>query len=120
MPKLRVCIVSWNAKDDLRACLRSLETACENPADLETIVVDNASADGSAAMVAGEFPGVTLHALTTNTGFSGGNNVALEGLTAPYALLLNSDALAHAGALDGVPEEVGRQEEEEFCGGRQI
>ena len=102
MPKLRVCIVSWNAKDDLRACLRSLETACENPADLETVVVDNASADGSAAMVAEEFPGVTLHALTENTGFSGGNNVALDGLTAPYALLLNSDAVAHPGSLDAL------------------
>ena len=102
MPKLRVCIVSWNAKDDLRACLRSLIAACENPADLETVVVDNASADGSAAMVAEEFPGVTLHALTENTGFSGGNNVALDGLSAPYALLLNSDAVAHTGALDAL------------------
>lgn len=100
MARVRVCIVSWNAKDDLRACLRSLETACKNPAYIEAVVVDNASSDGSADMVAAEFPNVTLVRLNENTGFSGGNNVALEGLTAPYAFLLNSDAVVHPGELD--------------------
>jgi GT2 family glycosyltransferase len=100
--RVRVCIVSWNAKDDLRACLRSLEVACKNPTNIETVVVDNASSDGSADMVAAEFPEITLIRLDTNTGFSGGNNVALEGLSAPYAFLLNSDAVVHPGELDAL------------------
>ncbi len=102
MVRVRVCIVSWNAKDDLRACLRSLELACQNPAQLETLVVDNASSDGSPQMVSDEFPGVELVQLTQNTGFSGGNNVALEGLSAAYAFLLNSDAVIHPGDLDNL------------------
>jgi len=85
--------VSWNAKDDLRECLKSV-------AGWETVVVDNASADGSADMVAAEFPAVKLVRLTENTGFSGGNNVALENLDADYALLLNSDATVEPGGLE--------------------
>ena len=85
--------MSWNAKGDLRECLSSVR-------GWETVVVDNASADGSAAMVAAEFPEVRLVALTENTGFSGGNNTALEGLDADYALLLNSDATVEPGGLE--------------------
>ena len=101
-PRLRICIVSWNACADLRACLQSLPQACQNPADLEVIVVDNHSADGSADMVEAEFPGVRLVRLSENTGFSGGNNVALADLSAPYALLLNSDATCAPGSLDAL------------------
>lgn len=63
-------------------------------------MVDNDSADGSADMVAAEFPEVCLIRSKTNEGFSGGNNRALEGLTADYALLLNSDAYCSPGCLD--------------------
>jgi GT2 family glycosyltransferase len=92
--------VSWNARDDLRLCLTSLRTAAADPTTIETVVVDNASSDGSADMVAAEFPDVRLIRSPTNTGFSGGNNIGLEGMTAEYALLLNSDATSAPGALD--------------------
>lgn len=96
--------MSWNAKDDLRACLGSLITASAEPQAIETVVVDNASSDGSADMVAAEFPTVRLIRSVTNEGFSGGNNRAFDGLTAPYALLLNSDAACAPGALDALLE----------------
>ncbi len=92
--------MSWNARDDLRLCLTSLRTAAADPTTIETVVVDNASSDGSADMVAAEFPDVRLIRSPTNTGFSGGNNIGLEGMTAEYALLLNSDATSAPGALD--------------------
>ena len=63
-------------------------------------MVDNGSGDGSPEMVATEFPDVKLIALNANTGFSGGNNVALESLDADYALLLNSDATVEPGGLE--------------------
>lgn len=84
----------------MRECLRSLDAAARNATVFETIVVDNASSDGSADMVAAEFPGVTLIRSEVNTGFSGGNNIAFGGLTADYAFLLNSDAICHPGAID--------------------
>ncbi len=95
-------MVSWNACDDLRACLASLANATLDPATIETVVVDNASTDGSPEMVEREFPRVKLIRLSTNTGFSGGNNVALENLTAEFAFLLNSDAVCESGAIDGL------------------
>ena len=96
---LRVCIVSWNAKEDLRACLQSLPAAATRRR-VETVIVDNASDDGSPEMAATEFPHACLLQSASNEGFSGGNNRALMGLEAPYALLLNSDAIPHQGALD--------------------
>lgn len=92
--------MSWNARDDLRACLHSIETGTTDPASVETWVVDNASADGSADLVAAEFPWVRLIRSATNDGFSGGNNRMLTEMDADYALLLNSDAVIHPGALD--------------------
>jgi len=96
--------VSWNAQNDLRACLTSLDEATADPATIEIVVVDNASSDGSADMVEAAFPHVELIRLEENTGFSGGNNRALERLDASYALLLNSDATCAPGALDTLLE----------------
>ena len=100
---LRICVVSWNAKADLRACLQSLPAAATRH-KIEIVVVDNASSDGSPEMVAAEFPQVCLVRSPVNEGFSSGNNRALAGLGAPYALLLNSDAVVAPGALDALLE----------------
>jgi GT2 family glycosyltransferase len=95
---LSVTICSWNTKDDLRACLKSLSDA-RNEASFEVIVVDNNSEDGSPSMVAVEFPWVVLLAQNKNLGFTGGNNLALESRKGKHAFLLNSDASVHPGAL---------------------
>ncbi len=96
--ELSVTICSWNTQDDLRACLRSLE-AVRDEAAFEVIVVDNNSEDGSPDMVEREFPWVCLHRMSSNLGFTGGHNFALERRAAPHAFLLNSDATVHPGAL---------------------
>src|SRR5215210_4570258 len=89
-PALSVIVVSYNVRDLLRACLRSLSAAgVELP--LEVLVADNASADGSAAMVAQEFPEAKLLEMGGNAGFSAANNAALGRAAAPAILLLNPD-----------------------------
>jgi GT2 family glycosyltransferase len=98
---LTIAIVSYNTRDLLRQCLRSLRDypcACET----EVVVVDNASADGSVAMVREEFPEVRLLPQDRNLGYAAANNLALRGLTARYALILNSDIEVHAGALEAL------------------
>ena len=92
--------MSWNAKDDLRACLASLPHATADFSSVEVVVVDNNSSDGAPDMVETEFPDVLLLRSATNEGFAAGNNRALMHLTAPYAFLLNSDAVAHPNSLD--------------------
>ena len=55
-------------------------------------VVDNASSDGSLALLEREYPDVRVLRNTENLGFAGGNNTALREVTTPYAVLLNNDA----------------------------
>jgi GT2 family glycosyltransferase len=98
---ISVCIVNWNTREALRACLTAL--GADKPAeDVEIIVVDNASADDSAAMVRTEFPRVKLLAQTTNLMFGPGMNVAARQAMGRFVLLLNSDTevtLAQARAM---------------------
>ena len=91
--KLTVAIVSFNTRALLEACLSALLRSLAASPELgaRVVVVDNASSDGSAAMVRERFPSVELRPLTGNLGFSGGNNLALCEARTPYALLLNPD-----------------------------
>ena len=106
---LAVVILSFNTCDLLRACLRSA-VAAQGDLRVKICVVDNASIDGSAAMVATEFPQVHLIANQTNVGYSAGNNIGLRWFgfgddgpersnVARYALLLNPDTLVPPSAL---------------------
>src|SRR5450432_1533866 len=82
--------------------LRKLLGSIESHRDglrIETIVVDNASADGSAELAAAEFPSAILQRNTENVGFARGNNQAARSATAPLLLLLNNDTVVRAGAL---------------------
>jgi GT2 family glycosyltransferase len=96
--ELTIIIVSFNARDDLAACLASLRAAPPAiPHDI--VVVDNASEDGSVD-VARAVPGVTVMPLERNVGFAAANNVAIRATTGELVLLLNSDTLVPAGAID--------------------
>ena len=99
-PDISVAVVSYNTRDLLRVCLRSLlERQAEGEAALEIIVADNGSGDGSPEMVRAEFPGVRVLATGGNIGFGRANNAALAGATGRYYCLLNSDAELLPGAL---------------------
>jgi len=94
-----VIIVSYNTREDLARCLASL--AAHPPAALGRVfVVDNASSDGSAAMVTERWPAVTVLALEQNVGFAAANNRAIRLSTASHVLLLNSDTVVPEGAID--------------------
>lgn len=92
MTRLSVIIVNYNVKYFLEQALRSVLGASEG-LDVETIVVDNNSADGSVEMVAEKFPEVKLIANKENTGFSKANNQGIEISTGEYVLLLNPDTV---------------------------
>jgi N-acetylglucosaminyl-diphospho-decaprenol L-rhamnosyltransferase len=106
---LSIVIVSWNTAPLLRGCLASLPAACE-PLSCETFVVDNASRDGSAAMVRTEFPGATLIESGGNLGFSRGNNLALPRCRGAFVLLLNPDTVCPPGSLARLVAFARRQE----------
>ena len=100
MFELSIIIVSWNVRDLLRTCLRSIyATWSDDPSALELLVVDSASSDGSADMVRTEFPQVTLIENQQNVGFTVGNNQAIARAQGRHVLLLNPDTEILPGAL---------------------
>jgi GT2 family glycosyltransferase len=89
-PVLSIVVVNWNTRDLLRDCLASIRDFAP-PFPYETIVVDNASQDGSAAMVQAEFPWARCIALDTNTGYAAGNNAGFREARGEFLLTLNPD-----------------------------
>jgi N-acetylglucosaminyl-diphospho-decaprenol L-rhamnosyltransferase len=94
---LSIIIVNWNTRDLLADCLDSIAQTAGD-LNVEVIVVDNASSDGSPAMLRQQFPQVHLIENRENVGFARANNQVIEQCRARYALLLNSDALLSANA----------------------
>lgn len=90
-----VLIVSYNSRDYLATCLASLDR--HGPGDagprVRIRVLDNASSDGSADMVAGSFPHVELVRSDRNLGFAGANNRLVASSDAEHVLLLNPDTV---------------------------
>lgn len=91
-------VVTWNAKDVVRRCLASLGAA-GGGLDCQLIVVDNASSDGTPAMVEREFPSAALIRNAENLGFARANNAGLRLARARYVCLVNSDVIVPPGCL---------------------
>lgn len=99
MTSLAIIIVSYNTRADLDACLRSLAAAPPRiPHDV--VVVDNGSTDGSPDLIRGTWPQVRLIEAGGNLGFSRANNLGIRATRSDLLLLLNSDTLVPAGAID--------------------
>ncbi len=89
-PEISLVVVSWNGRDWIDACLsHALE---QEQVDHEVIVVDNASADGTAEHVRDRFPTVKVIQNDTNQGFAGGVNTGVRTSRAPIVGLVNQDA----------------------------
>ncbi len=95
---LSIVILNYNTREQLRTCLESVR-AEGSTIDTEVIVVDNASSDGSADMVAADFDWVTLIRAPRNGGYAYGNNLGLRQSRAPAVMLLNPDTLVPPGSL---------------------
>jgi len=104
MIDLAIIVVNYNTRDLLRQCLRSVY-ASRGTFAFEVCVVDNASGDGSAAMVRAEFPQVRLIQSPRNGGYAYANNLGLrafgfgEAASPRFALLLNPDTVVPPDAL---------------------
>lgn len=96
--RISVAIPSWNSIDLTRNCVRSLVDA-DHGCEVEVVVVDNGSQDGSAEMIETEFPSVKLIRNAVNEYFSKASNQAAAGGSGRYVCLLNSDTIVPPGSL---------------------
>jgi len=118
-PLVSVVLVSWNTRDLLAEAIASVApTVASMPAEI--IVVDNASADGSAAMVADRFPAVRLIRNAENVGFGRANNQGFAVATGAFVLLLNSDAALLPGTLEALVADLDAHPEAGAVGARLV
>ncbi len=108
MPDLSIIIVSFNARADLERCLESLHAAPPK-ASHEILVVDNRSTDGSVES-ARRWPGVRVMENDANAGFARANNAGIRASSGAALLLLNSDTIVPAGAIDLLLSELDAQD----------
>jgi GT2 family glycosyltransferase len=116
-PAVSVVIVNWNTNKLLRDCLTSIIAQTHSPCQI--IVIDNASRDGSAAMVTEDFPQVVLVSNSENLGFAAANNQGLRLAIGAHVLLLNPDTIILDGAIDTMLDWLG-QHPDVGCVGCQV
>jgi len=102
-----VIVLSWNGAEDTLACLASLSRV--SSPEFTTLLVDNASSDGTASLVRRAFPDVEILELPRNLGFAGGNNAgfaSLRGRGFETVLFLNNDTVVDSGFLHPLLDEL--------------
>jgi N-acetylglucosaminyl-diphospho-decaprenol L-rhamnosyltransferase len=115
-PDLSVVVVSYNVAALLERCLDAI--LAPSRASMEVFVVDNASADGSAALVRSRFPDVTLIANTRNRGFGAANNQALRWATGRHVAFVNPDAEVQGDSLAALVRFLDAHPRAAVAGGR--
>jgi len=101
VPRLAIIVVSFNSAAEIRACLGALPAAAAHT-PYEATVVDNASADGTAALVRRDCPGVRVIDAGSNLGFARANNLGIGATSSDLVLLLNPDTVPEPGAIDAL------------------
>jgi hypothetical protein len=99
-PRFAAIVVSYNTREEVLACLGALERHAGLP--FESLVVDNASADGTVEAVRAAHPAVRIIANTENAGFARACNQGMRAARAPYLLLINGDAEVRPGAVEAL------------------
>jgi GT2 family glycosyltransferase len=96
-----VAVISWNTRELLRRCLDSFAAYAETGLG-DVWVVDNASEDGSADVVRGDFPWAELVPLSQNVGFGAAVNLVAARTSSPWLILANADTAARPGAIEAL------------------
>src|SRR4051794_27767040 len=94
-----------DTRDDVLACLASLQ----GEDDVELVVLDNVSADGTVEAIRDAYPGVRVMEGERRLGFGANNNVLIRATTAPYVYLLNPDTVSEPGSVARLADVLDRE-----------
>jgi len=119
MSEVTLIILNWNTFDLVEACLWSIRRTTAG-LDLEVMVVDNGSTDGSAERIERQYPDVRVVKNGRNLGFAAGNNRGVELSDSPFVLLLNSDAQLEVGSLQAILDLAKRNPRAGLVGARLV
>ncbi|MGJ8583657.1 MAG: glycosyltransferase [Marinosulfonomonas sp.] len=117
--ELTIIVVSYNTKALTLKCLETL-MANTKSAVFHTVVIDNASSDGSAKAIRARFPQVELIDSDENLGFAKANNLIAKAVTTKWTLLLNPDTEVYDGAIDRIVAFAETHPENGIYGGRTV
>lgn len=117
--ELTIIIVSYNTRELTLKCLETLFAEAGDLA-MRVVVLDNASADGSADAIASRFPQAELIRSPENIGFARANNLVAESITSEWMLLLNPDTEVHPGAIANLLAFSKAHPEAGITGGRTV
>lgn len=101
-PLISIVIVTWNRKQDVLEALRSIAEQEYRP--VETVVVDNASTDGTVDAIRAQYPDVTLIPLSENVGISAGRNPGFKAAHGSIIFIMDSDATLEQDTLTRIAE----------------
>ncbi len=115
-PLVSVIILNWNGGVHVQSCLDSC--TIQDYDNIEVIVVDNGSEDGSVEMIRGRYPGVRLIENHANLGFAAGNNVGIRASRGEYVVILNNDAELDAHAVGAMRRAIDKDRRYGACASR--
>lgn len=115
-PLVTAVVVTYDGVDLLPACLDSLAAQTVGPDVLRVVVVDNASHDGTLALLRERYAWVDVVASTRNLGFAGGVDLGIRRAETPWVFLLNSDAQAAPDCVERLLAAVGDGADERCAG----
>lgn len=119
-PTVSAIVVTWNMVDLLRRCLAALQDHGPRGGEMEIIVVDNGSADGTIAMLRQEWPDVRLVANADNLGFTKANNQGIAIARGRQLLLINADAFLTAGCIERMVDRMTKDDRAAVVGPRLV
>lgn len=111
--KVSIIVVNWNGISVIDSCLKSIKD--QDYKNLEIIVVDNASRDGSAEFISKNFPDVKLIKNKMNYGFGKGNNIGMQHATGDFIMILNNDTRLTPGCISELKKSIEKNESYGAC-----
>jgi len=119
MKRLSIIILTYNHLDDTCRCLESLTPVMKRD-DVEVIIIDNASTDGTPLYIAEHYPLIHLTVNSTNRGVAAARNQGFAQATAPMLLILDNDTVVNTRAIDGMMDYLDSHPHVGLCACRMI